>query len=109
MTDKKTRTQIPDGVTRVTCAVTGDVKRGAIDIEEIQKAVDAATDGPWEKKPGTSRVHGSYAAVMVGGNLLMGSLNHYDAHLIANAPTYIQQLIDRVQELEADLLTSATP
>jgi hypothetical protein len=68
-------------------------------IQEVKAALQAATPGPWENEAGTIWAEG-VAIAQVG--VIFGS-RKFDGNLIANSPTWLQKLIDMVEELEEEL------
>jgi hypothetical protein len=76
--------------------------RVSLDLEELERLVNAAEPGPWATSNGP--VDGEFWEIHCGawGNVCLSGLHVYaDAAFIAAAREAVPQLIQRVRELEA--------
>lgn len=71
--------------------------------EEVRKALGEATPRPWEVNGETGIIFDNNGLALKTGGMYCSEETQSNAHLIANAPTWLAALCDRVEELESDL------
>jgi len=71
-------------------------------IEQIKEALEKATSGNWIVQPGDS-YDAVYSSQKTRLTVVAGRVDHNDAYLLANTPTYIRYLLDELEKVQKEI------
>ena len=82
-------------------------RRPPMSHDDIKAALESRTDLPWRPShdgPVATRPSDTYDVLDNDGETVAASLFYLDAHLIANAPTWLAELLAEVDEAQAEAM-----